>query len=237
MRVLEWGPADAAARAFQRPDGQWQLRLPEEVAGWAALLATRPPELVHVVLTNGEGDRGTELGRLGFVATRTEQLWRVPVRGLARGFSTGRHDLREVTDCDLDQVTALDNAVRAQIPGSEGWEGTVSDLRESLVDDEFDPRLYLVAVHHDTGDYDGLVRVWDRRPDPRLGCVGVRASWRRTRLGPALLTAVASTLQQRGVTHVVTETDVHNRDSHALAARHGGVPVGRTVEWVLRPAR
>ena len=236
MRVLEWGPRDSGARAFRRPDGQGHLHLPEQTAGWAALLAARPAELVDVVLTADEGRSCTDLERLGFVATRIEQLWRVPVSGLARGISTGRHDLREVTACDLDRVTALDNAVRAQIPGSEGWQGTVSDLQESLEDDEFDPQLYLVAVRHDTGDYDGLVRVWWRRPDPRLGCVGVRPSWRRTRLGPALLAAVAGTLQQRGVTYVVTETDVHNRDSQCMAARHEAIPVGRTVEWVLRPA-
>jgi len=33
--------------------------------------------------------------------------------------------------------------------------------------------------------------------------------------------------------HVVTETDITNRDSHSLAAHHGGISLGRTVEWVL----
>lgn len=232
MREVTWSAGGHRAQAVRRPDGQWHLVLPEDNKGWAPLLDGRPAELDLLVLTTRDDLGEHTLRRLGFVATRTEQLWEIPVSGLRTDLCSPRHELLPVTACDLQAVTDLDNAVRAQIPGAEGWRGTVADLEETLTDDEFDPELYLVAVHRDSGSCDGLIRVWNRHPTPRLGCLGVRPDWRRTRLGPTLLGAVAAVLGGRGVTHVLTETDVTNRDSHTLAAHHGGVPVGRTVEWV-----
>lgn len=133
--------------------------------------------------------------------------------------------------CDLARVVELDNTVRHQIPGTNDWTGNIEDLRRELADDEFDPELYLVAVHRTTGSYDGLVRIWNRHPRPRLECVGVRPEWRRTRLGPALLAEVAATLGRRGVSEILTETELANRDSYPMAAR-GGSPQQRIVQWV-----
>lgn len=237
MRVVTWGAVPNEARAALRPDGQWQLRLPEDQTTWPLLLSTLPTELGSAVLELAEGEAVTTLSTRGFTPARTEQLWMVPVAGLGRPIVSRTHTLVSVTECDLARVAELDNAVRAQIPGTEHWEGSVADLEESLADDEFDPDLYLIAIHQDTGSHDGLIRVWNRSPYPRLGCLGVRPGWRRTRLGPALLDAVASTLRAGGVTHLVTETDINNRDSHSIAAHHGALPRGRTVQWVLRTDR
>jgi len=99
-----------------------------------------------------------------------------------------------------------------------------------LDDSDFDPALYLVAVHEQTGSYDGLIRVWNRLPWPRLGCLGVRFPWRRTRLPAALVSAVAHVLRDRGVTDVVTETDVRNGGSYPMAFSRG-ISTGRMTEW------
>lgn len=216
-----------------RPDGQWLLRLPEDSTRWSGLVATLPDRIGPTLLSVEEGRADALLRSLGFRANRTDQLWEVALRDLPRSVTSADHELVRITGCDLTAVTDLDNAVRAQIPGTEGWVNSVPGLQESLEDDEFDPELYLIAVHRHTGSYDGLIRVWNR-PVPRLGCVGVRAEWRRTRVGPALIAAAADVLQHRGVTHVVAETDITNRDSHPLAARNGAMPRGRTVEWILR---
>ncbi len=108
--------------------------------------------------------------------------------------------------------------------------GDSSRLFESLDDSDFDPALYLVAVHEQTGSYDGLIRVWNRLPWPRLGCLGVRFPWRRTRLPAALVSAVAHVLRDRGVTDVVTETDVRNGGSYPMAFSRG-ISTGRMTEW------
>ncbi|MBZ2199298.1 GNAT family N-acetyltransferase [Occultella gossypii] len=231
MDNAQWRAGGAEAVAWRRPDGQWQLRLPDAIEAWPALLANRPTAVDRVLVTATEGTWDAPLAELGFTAARTEQVWRLPLAALPGPVPGGSHDFTPVTACDLVRVTELDNLVRHQIPGTEDWTGTARDLRVTLADDEFDPDLYLIAVHRRSGSYDGLIRVWYRRPRPRPGCLGVLPQWRRTRLAPGLLGAVAATLRERGVTEVETETDVRNRDSHTLAARHGGIPEHRTTEW------
>lgn len=237
MRRIEWEAEGVRAAAVLRPDGQWMLLLTPDVEAWPALLAARPREASPVVaVAADDAARRTALADAGFVVTRVEQLWRLPVTrlltpGVLRAGERSRHLLRPVTECDLDQVAALDNVVRHQIPGSTSWVNTTADLRETLEDEEFDPQLYLIAQHRSTGAYEGLIRVWWRLPRPRLGCLGVVPSRRRTSLAAVLVGAVAQTVSSRGVTEIETETDVTNRDSHRMARRHGGIEVGREVEW------
>src|SRR5699024_7878247 len=166
LSVVTWGAVPAEARAALRPDGQWQLRLPGDESSWPAVLATLPAEITGAVLTLGEGEADETLAAFGFVPTRTEQLWQAPVAGLVGVIESPRHTLVSVTGCDLARVAELENSVRAQIPGAQGWVGTVSDLQESLADDEFDPELYLVPC----GDR-------DRHHQPGLALAG-GAPWR-----------------------------------------------------------
>lgn len=227
-----WSDGDQLVRALLRPDGLWLLKLPDKPSSWGALVQARPAGVDPLlVITSTEGWR-QPLQDLGFRAVHTEQVWRIPVRAVTHPpVQSENHDLVPVLGCDLARVVELDNTVRHQIPGTQGWAGSLADLRDELADDEFDPQLYLIAVHRTTGSYDGLVRIWNRHPRPRLGCVGVRPQWRRTRLAPALLSSVAATLRHRGVSEILTETDLANRDSYPMAARWG-IPQERVVQWV-----
>jgi hypothetical protein len=128
-------------------------------------------------------------------------------------------------------VAVLDNAIRDDIPGTSRWLGTGAQLTESLDDSDFDPALYLIARHPRTGSLDGLVRVWNRHPEPRLGRIGVTTPWRRTSLALKLLQNIAATLRTRGVTHITAETDQSNSSSHLMALNHGGIDLGRSIEW------
>src|SRR5699024_6093804 len=85
--------------------------------------------------------------------------------------------------------------------------------------------------------YDGLVRVWRRQPVPRLGCLGVTAPWRRTRLVLVLVGAMTRRLRARGDAEVVTETDLANRPPVLLARGHGARPVEQVVQWCLPRAQ
>lgn len=232
-----WGDGRHTIQAVLRPDGQWLLRLPDDPAVWAALLARRPAGVDRLLVSTTDETWHQPLQDLQFRATRTEQVWHLPLTALGwPPITSPAHELVPVLDCDLAQVVDLDNAVRHQIPGTEAWTGTVADLRDQLDDDQFDSELYLIAVHRDTGSYDGLVRVWNRHPRPRLGCLGVRPQWRRTRLGPHLLGAVTTTLRERGVAEILTETDLRNPDSHSMAANHGGIRVRQVIEWSVDEA-
>lgn len=232
-----WSIDGATLRGLLRPDGQVQVSFPEgSPLIWADLGALAGADAAGPLLVNRPGDDPPEivtaLRLAGFTPVRTEVLWRIPVRSLTRFRPCDRHRLVPVTELDLAAVVDLDNAVREDIPGTAGWRGTVADLEETLADPEFDPQLYLVAQDRESGGLDGLVRVWDRDPMPRLGCLAVRRPWRRTRVAASLVAAVAGTLSARGVIEISTETATNNAAASRLAANHGGIRIGSSVEWV-----
>lgn len=244
--LRSWSTDGATLRGVLRPDGRLQLRLPEEHPfAWPALLDLAAADARAPLLVNRPGDDSaaavTALRSAGFTPVRTETHWRIPVPELVgtrrRSWHRNRHRILPVTALDVPTVVALDNAVREDIPGTGRWRGSVADMEEELADPEFDPQLYLVAQDSASGALDGLVRVWNRDPTPRLGCLAVRRTWRRSGLAAALVAAVAGTLWQRGVTHVITETDNSNAAASLAAANLGGVRTGSSVEWCLWPDR
>ena len=227
--------------AVQRPDGAWSIRLPDDhYTAWAALLRMATEDINGAMLVSRPGEEcveaQSELRRAGFTPARSETVWRLPVAGLIeRQAVRTMHRIVSVTSSDADAVAALDNSIRRDIPGTEAWMGTGAQLTASLDDPQFDPALYLVAQHPRTGSLDGLIRVWNRSPEPRLGCIGVTRPWRRTRLALALVQEIATTLHARGITHITAETDATNRDSHLMATHHGGEPLQTTIEWQNTP--
>jgi hypothetical protein len=162
------------------------------------------------------------LRRAGFLPVRTETLWRLPVAAIPTIPARAEHQMVSVTELAPEAVAVLDNAIRDDIPGTSRWLGTGAQLTESLDDSDFDPALYLIARHPRTGSLDGLVRVWNRYPEPRLGCIGVTTPWRRTSLALKLLQNIAATLRARGVTHITAETDQTDYDHRWLIDPESG---------------
>jgi len=140
----------------------------------------------------------------GFIPIRIETEWSNPLHGHRLPRVTTVHDLVSVSELDPDQAAALDNRIGADIPGTELWHGSGADIQESLNDPEFDPKLYLVARHPQSGSLDGLIRVWNRTPQPPLGCLGVTRPWRRTRLASRLIQEVSERLLARGIRKITT---------------------------------
>lgn len=229
-------PGGATLRAIRRPDGRWFVRLPEEHPNtWPTLVAAAIRDGCGTLILSRPADQDeayhSALRRAGFLPVRTETAWRLSVAAIPTIPVRAEHHMVPVTELAPEAVAVLDNAVRDDIPGTSGWLGTGAQLAESLDDPEFDPDLYLIAQHPRTGSLDGLVRVWNRHPEPRLGCIGVTTPWRRTSLALGLLQNIAATLRARGVTHITAETDQSNPSSHLMALNHGGTALATSIEW------
>jgi ribosomal protein S18 acetylase RimI-like enzyme len=221
-------------RTLVRPDRRCLLLFGDcEEAAYAPLV-TAAASLGQLCVSVDDTD-GTALRRftaLGFVIDRHEHNYRIPVAAPVPATRADGVDLVSAADADLDRLRLLDDAVRQDIPGADGWRWDPEGFRAQTFGEDFDPATYLVAVHRDTGEYVGLIRVWMGR-QPRLGCVAVLRRYRRTRVAAALLAAVAGELRARGIDDVITEVAAENRASNALIARSGAVRVGGTYELSL----
>lgn len=250
LNPLHWQVSDVAgtvlgeAHGWPRPDRRCVVRLPPALPdAWGDLAAALGQESGVPLLASApaqDDHQSAGLTRAGFQRARTEQHWLIPLTPatdrLSRlhfgdGSGAAGYDLVSARHTDLTALCALDNQIRQDIPGTSGWAGTVTELAESLDDEEFDPALYVVARQRTDGAHVGLVRVWNRSPHPRVGCLGVVASLRRTSLCARLVLVVGRELQARGVEAVTTETDVHHAASHTLVRRMGGQPTGLTAQW------
>ena len=220
-------------RVLVRPDGRRVLlthaRTRGEVADAVAAARAEHPE--GELFTVADGDDTSLLDALlanGFQERLRELHVRVPTDPAWHGLS---HDvlpdgvrLVGIEEVGADAVRALDDRIRQDIPGSDGWRWTPEGFAAEIGGDDDDPALYRVAQESESGDAVGLVRVWVRRDGPRLGCVAVLPRWRRTRLTWALLRAVAVELHGRGETTVVAEVSDRNAASLGMLRRRGIEP-------------
>jgi ribosomal protein S18 acetylase RimI-like enzyme len=134
---------------------------------------------------------------------------------------------------ESDRLARLDERLRQDVPGSDGWVNDPEEFREYTFDEHFDPRLHLVAGVG--GEYAGLVRVWRGNRVPRLGLIAVLRWHRRRGLARALLHAAFTPLAERGIELVSAEADVTNTPSQALLASLGARRTGGSVE-LRRPS-
>jgi GNAT superfamily N-acetyltransferase len=176
---------------------------------------------------------------LGFTVHRHEHLFRIATDPWSHGLRVVAPPdgvaLVSAVDADLDRLRALDDALRQDIPGADGWRWTPDAFRrQTLGGSDFDPATYLVAVDRRTGSYVGLVRVWMNPTGPRLGCLGVLPAFRRTRVTAALVAAVATVLHDRGHPAVVTEISADNHAALALLAGRPATRTGGSYELVRR---
>ena len=206
---------------FVRPDGRRFLRGdPNDV----------PDDDVYVTVAESDVSR---YEGVGFVVSRREDEYLVP---------TGHHAVapppgfafRRADEVDEERLRRLDDALRQDVPGTDGWRWDAAGFRaETFESPAFDPATYLVAVDR-RDDYVGLARVWVNRPTPRLGMIGVLAPYRRRGLAKALLEAVFSELHRRGAVEVSTEVDETNVASQALLAGFGARRIAGHVELIRR---
>lgn len=216
---------------FVRPDGRCFLRAPADAAD-------APDRELFAVVDEADVNARELWKQLGFEVSRREGIYIIPtdpaVTGLReveppRGFLFVSADR-----VDEHRLRLLDDALRQDVPGTDGWRWSEDAFHEETFCDDFDPATYLVAVERATGEYVGLARVWNNPSGPRLGLIAVLAPFRRRGLARALLAPPLAVLHDRRKHEVVTEVDDMNVASVSLISGLGARRVGGAIELVRR---
>ncbi len=232
---LVWRALDAdnvvgAVRAFLRPDNRWFVAFDMcREDSYAPLLARVTEDLdgdLYAIANDADHQALDRFAGLGFTVNRRESHYLIPTDSLATGAQVSAEPENIVVisavNADEDEIRLLDDALRQDVPGTAGWRWDPGDFREETFDSpQFDPATYLIAVDTASGEYVGLVRVWNTPGKPRLGLIGVVRSYRRRGLATLLLTRVFRTLHQQGKTEVTAEADDMNAASRSLLLRFG----------------
>lgn len=200
---------------LRRPDGRFFTRDPADVGDEVEVYASVDGELAPWLATGfAEHRRGNR-----YVVWTGNVRDEPPPDGVS--FLTVDH-------VDEDRLRELDDLLRQDVPGTDGWRWDPRDFHEETA--AADPELYLVAVDEATGEYIGIARVWGTR----LGFVGVAREHRRRGIARALLSRVFAVLATRGIDEVTTEIDVDNVASRRTIEPLGSRVVGQSVEVVRR---
>lgn len=229
-------------RTLRRPDGRTQLfvdsgRDRDAVAALLSLVrAAVPGELVQQVDDDDEAAIAASRSA-GFHPGRTELTVEVVLdddrlRRLARTVAQAGVDLIGAADADLPRLRALDETIRADVPGSDGWTWTPEGFVRETFGDDFDPETYRVAVDPASGEYLGLLRVWMKPDGPKVGCLGVRRDRRGTRVAAVLAADVFATVLARGESTVTADVDDTNRSVLGVIGRCEYRVLSRAAELV-----
>jgi ribosomal protein S18 acetylase RimI-like enzyme len=193
---------------------------------------------LYVTLEDAEYDALDACAEAGFAVHRRESYYRIPtdpaVTGLAGAVLPTGLDILSAADADITRLRLLDDALRQDVPGSDGWRWDAEQFRAETFSPFFDPATYLVAVDGASGQYAGLVRIWRNRAGPRLGLIATLASYRRRGVARALLGQAFAVLAAQGATSVVGEVDDTNVASLSLLTGLGARRYGGNVELIRR---
>jgi ribosomal protein S18 acetylase RimI-like enzyme len=193
---------------------------------------------LYAALEDAEYDALDACAQAGFAVHRRESYYRIPtdpaVTGLAGIVLPAGFDVLSAADADVTRLRLLDDALRQDVPGCEGWRWDAEGFRAETFGSFFDPATYLVAVDRASGEYAGLVRIWRNRAGPRLGLIATLAPYRRRGLARALLGQTFAVLAARGETSVICEADDTNVASVSLLTGLGARRYGGNVELIRR---
>ena len=248
----------AGVRTMERPDGRTFLRFSGDWERAAQPLTGAVAEEVDGPLfafADADAPACVALRSAGFAVDLVEERFRVP-------FATALAALRRApTPSEIEVVSIatlvptsvqqppdagtakhnerlvfdLDNTIRNDVPGTDGWIGNLSWFRDEISESPpFDPSAYLVAIDR-AGGYVGLVRIWRNPTGPRLGLVGVRREWRGTFLAAALLKRALTAAAGWGHETFVTETSPSNPVVYNNLVRLGASREGQFYQMVRRP--
>lgn len=216
---------------FVRPDGRSFVRVPAEAVD-------APDRQLYAMVDEADASARELWEQLGFQVSRREGVYLVPtnpaVTGLRDVEAPGGFLFVSADRVDEDRLRLLDDALRQDVPGTDGWNWRKDAFREETFCADFDPATYLVGVEEATGDYVGLARVWNNPSCPRLGLIAVRTPYRRRGIARALLAQPLAVLHDRGKHEVLAEVDEANIASLSLISGLGARRIGGAIEVVRR---
>lgn len=227
-----------AIRTMIRPDGRCFVSFdanPVEVREQLEELARD----LYATVDEADAEARRLHEQLGFVVNRRESNYLIPtdpqITGL-RGVEAPRGFVLVGADrVDANRLRVLDDALRQDVPGTDGWRWGEADFREETFESpQFDPATYLVAVEETSGELAGLVRVWNNPGTPRLGLIAVLPSYRRRCLARTLLGRAFGVLHDRGQAEVSAEVDDANVASTTLLTALGARRTGGSLELIRR---
>jgi ribosomal protein S18 acetylase RimI-like enzyme len=235
------GTTVASAYAVCRPDRRWFV----SVDAWHD---TDERPLVNAMIADLQQDLYTRIdsgdpasremwSRYGFELDRREIEFVISPdpdhTGLADALVPVGLSLLSAEDVDETALRQLDDQLRDEIPGTEGWINDPAEFHDYTFDDKhYDPATYLVAADDEQRQFAGLVRIWASANRARLGLIAVTRDYRRRGLARALLASALRPLHERGVLEVLAEADASNASSLGLLRSVNAVETGASV--VLR---
>jgi len=241
-RALDGDLVAGEVSARLRPDNRWFLYFDtwraDAYPPLADAVARDLGRDIYVTLEDAEYDALDACAQAGFAVHRRESYYRIPtdpaVTGLAGAVLPAGLDVLSAADADITRLRLLDDALRQDVPGCEGWRWDAEEFRAETFSPFFDPATYLVAVDRASGEYAGLVRIWRNRAGPRLGLIATLARYRRRGIARALLGRAFTVLAARGDTSAVGEVDDTNVASVSLLTGLGARRYGGNVELIRR---
>jgi len=239
-RALNENGVVGAVTAFLRPDNRWFVMFDgchdEAYKPLLDAVAANTGSDLHAMAEETDDAAAATFAKLGFVQSRREGIFAIPTDPLITGLADVRVPddtvIISAADADQDDLRLLDEALRADVPGNDGWVWDPGDFHAETFSDDFDPATYLVAADISGGTYIGLVRIWVGPGMPRLGLVAVLAPYRRRDVARALLARAFAVLHERGQAEVSAEIDDTNTASLALLGGIGARRRNGTVEFV-----
>jgi GNAT superfamily N-acetyltransferase len=243
-RAMRRGAAEGELSGWTRPDGRCQLTLrggDADAAEALLLEARRAANGELLIVVDPADDRlASASERAGFHRKRTELEYSLDPRSaishLGPGHLPSTLSVQDWDAIDHDRLRLLDDELRQDVPGTDGWRWTPEGFVEEITGSHFDPRFYAVLVEQPSAEYVALCRVWSRSGRPaRLGMIGVVQRWRRCGVAAALLARVLAECAHRSTGAITLEIDERNVPSTTMFRSLGAVPIGSSLEMSAGP--
>lgn len=238
--VLEGGRAVGASSVIRRPDDRTFVDLRGRPALYERLLEAVSgvhPDRLYSRVDESATATLRVLTRAGFVTEVVNESFRLSFASalsvLSRAWIPTGISLIPADEADESRLFSLDNTLRQDVPGVDGWRGDRQLFREELTEaPPFEPAAYPVAVDDANGEYAGLARMWRNPSGPRLGLIGVLRQYRNTPIAAALLYHALRAAAAWGYPSLTTDTSPTNHVVHRRLLEVGAESLGRSLQLV-----